>query len=52
MIWNFFRKDRNTRSGAVLSRDEKAKEGINFTIEKYGQTLKDLARYDRGELTR
>ncbi|MES2213304.1 MAG: hypothetical protein V4473_00510 [Patescibacteria group bacterium] len=29
--------------------DTKVENGINFAIEKYGGTLKDLARYDRGE---
>lgn len=29
--------------------DEKVKEGIDFTLKNYAETLKDLARYDRGE---
>lgn len=29
--------------------DRKVKEGIDFTVGKYGKTLKDLARYDKGE---
>ncbi len=27
----------------------KAKKGIDFTIANYSETLKDLAKYDRGE---
>ena len=29
--------------------DRKVREGIDFTVGKYGKTLKDLARYDKGE---
>lgn len=31
------------------TKEQKAKAGINFTLENYGKTLIDLARYDRGE---
>ena len=29
--------------------DQKVQAGIDFTIRNYGQTLKDLARFDKGE---
>jgi len=29
--------------------DRKVQDGIDFTIRNYGETLKDLARYDKGE---
>ncbi len=29
--------------------DQKVQDGIAFTIRNYGETLKDLARYDKGE---
>lgn len=29
--------------------DQKVQDALDFTVENYGTTLKDLARYDRGE---
>ena len=29
--------------------DDKVQDALEFTVRKYGKTLKDLARYDRGE---
>jgi len=42
-----FRKSRKT--GNFVTKDQKAKAGIDFAIRQYGETLKDLARYDKGE---
>ena len=41
---------RQSTNGAFrIAKEERAKAGINFTLENYGKTLIDLARYDRGE---
>jgi hypothetical protein len=50
MIWKIFK--RYSRSGDVVAEkptEQKVKAGIDFTIKTYGETLRDLARYDRGE---
>ena len=49
MNWGFLWGKRSVPSGAASAREKKVKEGIDFTIKRYGETLKDLARYDRGE---
>jgi len=34
---------------ASTDKNQKAIEAIHFTIQTYGETFRDLARYDRGE---
>ena len=47
--WFKSKKDAKTGQFSVANKDKKVKDGIDFAIDTYGKTLKDLARYDRGE---
>ena len=44
-----FRRERVQSSKATPQRDTTLEAAIAYTIERYGGTLQDLAKYDRGE---
>lgn len=51
-IKNLFSKNNKKVDSKILTNKEleiKAQKGITFTIKHYGEALKDLARYDKGE---
>jgi hypothetical protein len=47
---SFWGKKQSTQQSAIfVTREQKVKAGIDFAINRYGETFKDLDRYDRGE---
>ena len=50
MTWKIFKKDSYQKPvKRAETKEQKVKAGIDFTLKNYGEALKDLARYDRGE---